>query len=384
MKNTKKNRFILLVLIAAVVTVSYAVYNVQADTDSDGLNDLFDNCPNEPNPTQDNFDSDSQGDVCDFDDDNDGIVDNIDAFAYNPEEWDDFDFDGIGANEDTDDDNDGILDSNDPLPTPISSQLTTKYLDLIEDCAIMDPGLQSQFCYNDFFLSLFEQGESAADIINAAFFLAKLGPITDCHFVAHHLGHAAFKKNPDLTENIMNASSICRQGFYHGVVSEFFDNLKNDGEEISNSHKTICEEFVDTEHYDRCVHAIGHGFAIYYGDNLESAIDSCNEMSVETINHCKNGAIMQYVDFKLIEAESFEEIIPEICFKNELTTSDKERCYLQMGAILMFVSNRDYSKSIEFCGLVIDADDENYCVTGVGRELTTVEFKKEFENVPFN
>lgn len=46
-----------------------------ADTDGDGVADTTDNCPSVANPNQANFDGDSQGDLCDTDDDNDGIAD---------------------------------------------------------------------------------------------------------------------------------------------------------------------------------------------------------------------------------------------------------------------------------------------------------------------
>jgi hypothetical protein len=45
------------------------------DNDADGVPDSSDNCPTIPNPTQTNSDGDSQGDACDIDDDNDGLVD---------------------------------------------------------------------------------------------------------------------------------------------------------------------------------------------------------------------------------------------------------------------------------------------------------------------
>jgi len=43
--------------------------------------------------------------------DNDGVINDNDAFPNNPNEWQDTDHDGIGNNADTDDDNDGISDA---------------------------------------------------------------------------------------------------------------------------------------------------------------------------------------------------------------------------------------------------------------------------------
>ena len=61
------------------------------------------------------IDSDSDGipDALDPDDDNDGFVDEVDAFPQDSTEWADCDGDGIGDNLDLDDDNDGVVDSED-------------------------------------------------------------------------------------------------------------------------------------------------------------------------------------------------------------------------------------------------------------------------------
>jgi hypothetical protein len=70
------------------------------DSDGDTAFDDIDNCPNDPNPDQANNDGDGMGDVCDPDDDNDGL----------PDTWEDtYDCtDSLVADADDDDDLDGL------------------------------------------------------------------------------------------------------------------------------------------------------------------------------------------------------------------------------------------------------------------------------------
>ncbi len=62
-------------------------FNALVDSDGDGVADVNDNCPSVGNPLQENFDGDADGDVCDADDDNDGIIDSGDCDDFDNSIW---------------------------------------------------------------------------------------------------------------------------------------------------------------------------------------------------------------------------------------------------------------------------------------------------------
>ena len=341
-----------------------------SDTDLDEIEDVFDNCPKIQNNDQDDFDKDSLGNPCDVDDDNDGIVDELDVFDADPEEWSDFDFDGIGSKKDQDDDNDGIIDPEDTDPTLPSEDLARKYLQEIQDCTIMDDGPPRLLCYSQFFGRVAENEENNSDALELSIALSKIGTIDDCHFVSHEIGHVAFKKNPNAIPNLVGMDgTMCRGGYFHGVLASYFHDIEEAGEHFPSTYNIICDDLIGSSNYQDCIHGLGHGLVHYFGEDLGSSLELCHDMSFYQNILCVKGVMMQHTDNILTRQGISKDVISNICDATELESLDFVECSMSIGTTLAFFTNHNFDEGSKSCELIDDEKGKNYCLEGLRLEI---------------
>jgi len=409
--------FVLLGITLGVSFLSWSEIAIFADSDNDGVMDSVDNCPLNANTDQTDFDSDSVGDECDTDDDNDGVKDAFDAFDTEPTEWNDsdadlvgdnrdkdddndgisdsldqfdtdptdwadFDFDGIGSSADTDDDNDGILDTEDPTPVLSSEHLTTKYLEDIRTCADMDDGTLRLLCYSQFFGRVVENEENNSDALELSIALSKIGAIDDCHFVSHEIGHIAFEETKDVTKSLHNMDgTMCRGGYFHGVLASYFHEFEESGKSFPRSYQTICNDLIGSSNYQDCVHGLGHGLVHYFGDDLQSAVDKCNDLSFYQDILCTKGVMMQYTDDILTRQGISQESTSNLCIESMLDKLDYQECSMSLGTTIAFFTNHNFDEGKVSCELIEDEKTQKLCIDGLRLEI---EDSEKYETKPLS
>ncbi|MDH3279223.1 MAG: thrombospondin [Nitrosopumilus sp.] len=266
------------------------------------------------------------------------------------------------------------MDADDDDPTLPSEDLATKYLQDIQDCSIIASSSSRHLCYSLFFGKVAENEENNLDALELSIALSKIGAIDDCHFVSHEIGHVAFEKNPDVISNLIGMDgSMCRGGYFHGVLASYFHNIEENNETSPSDFNLICDDLIGSSNYQDCVHGLGHGLVHYFGDDLNSSLNLCHEMSFYQNILCVKGVMMQYSDNVLTVKGISKDVVSDICNQSQLDKLDFMECSMSVGTTLSFFNNHDYDASTKYCEFIENKVGKDHCLEGLRLEIADSE-----------
>ena len=193
-----------------------------------------------------------------------------------------------------------------------------------------------------------------------------------CHQLAHAVGHAALTYYRTVDEASKHGDNTCWSGYYHGVYEQYMSQFED--AQLVSVIPTICHRPKDNPYafdYYNCVHGIGHGVTIRFGNDPFKALPYCDVFkdSWEQVN-CYTGVFMQNIIVdnnwhKSIRLKPDDPVYPCDAVEHRY----KGACYLTQTSYILRVLDYDYGKAFAVCDGV-EAEFVETCYVSMGRDIS--------------
>ncbi len=234
---------------------------------------------------------------------------------------------------------------------------------------------EGSMCWSEYYATLLADEGAEAALADLKQRVAEGGGAkTFCHPILHDIGAHAAREYGSLAEAFKHGDSVCRAGYYHGVLEGVFG---ESGDQLLESLDGICASVSGRERYSyeyfSCVHGIGHGLMAYFQHDVFESLSGCDRLSGEWEQEsCYGGVFMENVMSDTSE-------IPSRFFQKEdpmyPCTAVRERyrvpCYLMQSSQVLKMSGGDFAAVFAACDGV-DAAYRRICYESIGRDVSGV------------
>lgn len=238
---------------------------------------------------------------------------------------------------------------------------------------------------SDCFADHMERLTNERGVQGALAVLAKVGERTssgECHFGAHMVGWAAFKKHgsPAAAFEEFTQEGVCTSGYYHGVVEEFLED--RNGESLADVVDEVCAAPAGTrvatsQGQWQCTHGFGHVVMALSDYDLPSALSVCDKFTTENQRYgCGYGVFMEnWLAGHFREgvvspwAKPSEPLFP--CFENEVSAEYQKPCLEWAPSFIVKYQTKDALETFRTCTSLPQDFQKEYCYKGMAREIAT-------------
>jgi cytochrome c553 len=208
------------------------------------------------------------------------------------------------------------------------------------------------FCYRQAFANIaYKEGPQKALALLATDDRAMEPVHSDCHQIAHWVGHAGlahYKGNA--ADALAHGGMTCNSGYYHGVIERSFSGLPR-GEVISKARRLCTSPAVTKESFllYQCVHGLGHGLMIYSGLDLPWSLRACHKLQNDFDRvSCTGGVFMQNLMPGMGTSRYLKANDP-IYPCNIVAERDKVYCYLMVTSRILSLDGFNWRKTAAAC-----------------------------------
>ena len=196
--------------------------------------------------------------------------------------------------------------------------------------------------------------------------------LSQCHVLAHSLGHEAFKVYKTVAAASAHGDGTCWSGYYHGVYESYMSQF--DDPKLLALMPTICKRPKSNPYsfdYYNCLHGLGHGVTIRFQQDLFKALSFCDALDGDWEQRsCYSGAFMQniVVDGRMHKSAALKPEDP-VYPCNAVGERFKSSCWLMQTSYILRVLDYDYAKGFRICDGVESAYVST-CYRSMGRDIS--------------
>lgn len=188
---------------------------------------------------------------------------------------------------------------------------------------------------------------------------------SNCHELAHEIGHEAIKRYKDFGTALLYQDNVCSDGYLHGIIEETFgESLSNVAGLITKMQK-LCESLHGIS--SRCFHGVGHAMMYYTDSELPKALSLCGTLiGGMPRGKCYEGSYMQnFLAQPDLHPSNY------VNYKNPMRTCQstatryKSYCYFYSPILYLNQNQNNYAQALQWC----DNEKSAYagtCARGVG------------------
>jgi hypothetical protein len=220
---------------------------------------------------------------------------------------------------------------------------------------------------------------TAAEIIEQARQLQGQGKIDDCHHIAHNIG----KKLMGFTGSVEAAFNACTHscidGCFHGVMQAYVPGLSPEELEMTATMPEKCRTLADASDegnkewkYRQCIHGLGHGLVLKYGEDIARSTQTCQELPDSWHqDRCLGGVFMEKLHpFSMLPRDELGDAIPGICAEEEKSGDRKlfAMCLDALGEALTFATGHNMPQAWSLCRK-LPSSQQQVCMDAVITEF---------------
>ena len=175
-----------------------------------------------------------------------------------------------------------------------------------------------------------------------------------CHQAMHHIAHIAVHQFKNFGNAMYHGTTLCQNGYYHGVVEEYLRNenvdalTPNDLRNFCSTSLVATSSRTDTLN---CVHGIGHALMYMTRNNLPKSLIRCGDFwDGHMRSQCLTGAFMQagFVATSSKKSDVDKQVLS--CTQSQ----DQDECYISLSAKVMSEKSADKKQVELFCDTLTD------------------------------